>query len=77
MRTNLTTLAIFDGLKIPPSTLQLELSYIVALYIPNAYKRSLYQLTLRLVNLYYKTTLLYGQIKYKNTSLHENYKNKS
>jgi len=51
VRTTSTTLAIFDGSKIPPSTLQLELSYIITLYIPNAHETSSYQLTSRIVNL--------------------------
>lgn len=77
VKTTSTTLAIFDGSKITPSTLQLDLSYMVALYILDAYEKYSYQLMSKLINLYYETTPPYGQTKYKETALHGNYKNKS
>ena len=77
MKTTSTTLAIFEGSKISPSSRRLELSFSIALYIADAYDTNSYQLTSRLINSYYETTPPYGQTKYKSEALCGNYKNRS
>jgi hypothetical protein len=53
-------LVIFDSVKITSNTKTLELDHVIFIYIPKMLDENTYGSTLRLANVYYEETPLYG-----------------
>jgi hypothetical protein len=74
--TTSTSLVIFNGGSILEGTSKLQLSHLIALYLPEAYELTIYNSILRMINAYYETSPPYGNESHKNLK-HGIYKNRS
>ena len=57
--TRLTSLIMFDGLKVTVKTKYLELDHVILIYIPNMLSEDIFESILRLISFCYEGTPLY------------------